>query len=217
MAKVYGPLGGTMASGALGKAVVYGNWRGIAWARAYRVPQNPRTPAQQALRAVHALAVATWKGLAAKIKGSYNVMAEVARASTGVGGKAATKMSGYNLFVGLFRRATRYPMEGFVCDLVVNPDSSLTFGVTPGPASFPPNVQVHYSAKPWGKWQRATGVYSGAGAIYNVPAPYVDLPVGVAPDDLAVIVDAVNNTTGAKVFLVGNFTDGKLVENMVCP
>jgi hypothetical protein len=206
-----------MASGALGKSVVYGNWRGIAWARAYRIPQNPRTPAQQAVRALQALAVSLWKGLAPKIKGAYNVMAEVARASTGVGGKAATKMSGYNLFVGLTRRSTRYPSELSVCGLTVNVDNSLTFAVTPGPGATPANVQVHYAAAPWSKWQRATGTYSGAGLVYNVPAPFVDLPVGVTADEIALVVDANDNATGAKVFLASNFTDGKLVQNMACP
>jgi hypothetical protein len=206
-----------MASGALGKSVVYGNWRGIAWARAYRVPQNPRTPAQQVVRALQALAVSLWQGLAPKIKGAYNVMAEVARASTGVGGKAATKMSGYNLFVGLVRRATRYPAEGFVCGLTVNVDNSLAFGLTPFGGPWPQNVQVHYAAAPWSKWQRATGVYTGAASNYVVPAPFVDLPIGVSADEIALVVSASDNATGAKVFLASNFTDGKLVQNMACP
>lgn len=217
MAKVYGPLGGTMASGALGKSVVYGNWRGIAWARAYRIPQNPRTPAQQAVRLLQAQAVAFWKGLEARIKGGYNVLAEVARTSTGVGKTSASKMSGYNLFVGLVRRAANWPAVGQVCDLAVNPDHSLTFGLTPFGGPWPLNIQVYYAAAPWSKWQRATGVYSGAGAIYDVPAPFVDLPAGVTPDDIALVVDGRNNATGAKQFMASNFTDAKLVQNMVCP
>jgi hypothetical protein len=217
MAKVYGPLGGTMASGKLGKAYVYGNWRGIAWVRAYRVPQNPQSPAQQAVRAAQRAAVQAWKILSRFVKGAYNVFAEVGRSSSGPGGKRATKMSGYNLFVGLVRRLDRFPFEGPICGLTVNPDFTLDFGLLVPPPVLPVNAQCYYAARPWAKWQRATAIWDSGTSRYHVPAPFVDLPVTATADVVAVVVVGNDNTTGAKVFIASNWTDAKVVENVACP
>jgi len=218
MAKVYGPLGGTMASGKLGRCVVYGNWRGIAWVRAYRIPHNPRSPLQQAVRLAHKLAVQAWKSLDAKVKGAYNVMATVAKTSTGQGGRNGRKMSGYNLFVGLSRRSDLWPDGTAICGLALNPDMSFGFDVLAGAPAAAQPVQVHYSARPWFKWNTATGNFDPATTPkFKVPAPFVDLPVGATADDLAVVVDISDPTTGAKVTLGSNYTDGKLVSNIACP
>jgi hypothetical protein len=50
MAKVSGPLLSLAASGAIGKSIVFGDWRGVKYARQHVVPANPRTTAQQSTR-----------------------------------------------------------------------------------------------------------------------------------------------------------------------
>jgi hypothetical protein len=218
MAKVYGPLGGTMASGKLGRAFVYGNWRGIAWVRAYRIPHNPRSPLQQAVRLAQKLAVQAWKTLEARVKGGYNVLATVAKSSTGQGGRNGRKMSGYNLFVGLSRRSDLFPVQTYVCGLALSPDGSLTLGVVTATPTVAQSCQVHYSARPWFKWNTATGNYTfDTYGHITVPAPFVDLPTGSSADDIAVVVDIVDPTSGAKSVLASNYTDGKLVHNEACP
>lgn len=50
MAKLTGPLLSFGSRGQIGKSMVTAKWRGIAYARQYTVPANPRTTAQQANR-----------------------------------------------------------------------------------------------------------------------------------------------------------------------
>lgn len=55
MAKLTGPLLSFGAKGQIGKSMVTAKWRGIAYARQYVTPANPRTTAQQANRTRFAL------------------------------------------------------------------------------------------------------------------------------------------------------------------
>ena len=87
MAKVTAPLFGFSASGRLNKALVYGSWRGIKYARMYAVPSNPRTPAQIAHRALFSAAVADWKELSPAEKDNWNQQA------------SGRPLTGFNLFV----------------------------------------------------------------------------------------------------------------------
>lgn len=50
MAKVKGPLLSLGASGQIGKAIVFGDWRGVKYAREHVVPANPRSTAQTLTR-----------------------------------------------------------------------------------------------------------------------------------------------------------------------
>lgn len=52
MAKVKGPLLSLGASGQVGKSIVFGDWRGVKYAREHVVPANPRTTAQTLTRNV---------------------------------------------------------------------------------------------------------------------------------------------------------------------
>lgn len=52
MAKVKGPLLSLGASGQIAKSVVFGDWRGVKYARQHVVPANPRTTAQTLTRNV---------------------------------------------------------------------------------------------------------------------------------------------------------------------
>lgn len=50
MAKTKGPLLSLSASGQIGKALVFGDWRGVKYAREHVVPANPKTTAQTLTR-----------------------------------------------------------------------------------------------------------------------------------------------------------------------
>jgi len=50
MAKVKGPLLSLSASGQIGKAIVFGDWRGVKYARQHVTPANPQTTAQTLTR-----------------------------------------------------------------------------------------------------------------------------------------------------------------------
>lgn len=69
--------------------VIYYNVKGHQYARAFSIPRNPRTVAQQRNRATFAEAVKLWQGLSPEEKSYYNLMAE---------GKPA---SGYNIFISM--------------------------------------------------------------------------------------------------------------------
>lgn len=61
MAKLTGPLLSFGAKGAIGKTLVASKWRGVAYARQYVIPSNPKTLAQQKVRSTFALLREMWK------------------------------------------------------------------------------------------------------------------------------------------------------------
>lgn len=76
MAKVKGPLFGFRARGQLGKSLVFGDWRGVSYARQLVTPANPNTEAQQDTRGVFAYLNRLWKVLPAAVQ---DVWTEYAR------------------------------------------------------------------------------------------------------------------------------------------
>jgi len=54
VAKLKAPLLSMDARGSIGKSVVFGNWRGVNYARQHIVPSNPKTAAQTITRGVFA-------------------------------------------------------------------------------------------------------------------------------------------------------------------
>ena len=63
MAKVQGPLLSMGGQGQIGKSMVFGNWKGIQYARRYVIPANPNTTGQQLTRSVFRAADQQWKYL----------------------------------------------------------------------------------------------------------------------------------------------------------
>lgn len=60
MAKVKGPLLSIDARGQIAKAIVFGSWKGIPWAREWFIPQNPNTYEQQWVRTMFSQGVDAW-------------------------------------------------------------------------------------------------------------------------------------------------------------
>lgn len=88
MAKLTGPLLSFGADGQIGKAMVTAKWRGIAYARQYTIPANPRTTAQQANRARFAFFREQWKLAPALVRNTFDAFA------------TGRKFVGFNAFVG---------------------------------------------------------------------------------------------------------------------
>jgi len=88
MARVVGPLFSMSASGTIGDAVTYGNWKGIPWARVWFVPFNPQSVKQTNVRGALTLLVNLWQTLTDGTKIAWNEFAE------------GSKKSGFNQFVG---------------------------------------------------------------------------------------------------------------------
>lgn len=87
MAKVTLPLMGVSASGTIGDALTFGNWKGINYARERVIPANPRSTAQQAQRGLMAFVVKAWQLAPASVQNPWLATAR------------GTGMTGFNLFV----------------------------------------------------------------------------------------------------------------------
>lgn len=61
MAKVGGPLHSSIAVGQVAKALIYNNWRGIAYVKGYKGPANPATAAQLAIRSFMTTCAQAWQ------------------------------------------------------------------------------------------------------------------------------------------------------------
>jgi len=72
MAKLTGPLLSLGAKGQIGKTLVASSWRGIATARQYVVPANPRSTAQQDNRTRFSFLQSLWKFLPSAALTAYD-------------------------------------------------------------------------------------------------------------------------------------------------
>lgn len=61
MSKVTAPLFGFKASGQVGKAIVFGSWRGVDYVRQHVTPANPQTTSQTTTRTTFATLREMWK------------------------------------------------------------------------------------------------------------------------------------------------------------
>lgn len=86
MVKLIGPAHSFGASGKLA-SMVFGNWRGIDWARELVIPANPQTAQQVNIRTALTLAVAEWQAQSSGEKLLWDQAA------------AGQPYSGYNLFM----------------------------------------------------------------------------------------------------------------------
>jgi len=105
MVKVTSVLG-LKFSGQLGKTVVFANWKGVDYMRAYAEPSNPNTPAQQAVRGSFTNAVDKWHTFNTVQRGAYGYLA------------SGEKYSGYNLFVSRWQKRTPAQRSAYVAPYV---------------------------------------------------------------------------------------------------
>jgi hypothetical protein len=114
MATVKSPLFSLDASGTVGKAIVYSNWKGRAYVREHIIPFNPQSTEQVNLRTAFTLLVAYWQTLTAGNKASWNLFAQ------------ASRISGFNIFIS--RGIREYILQ---LTIAVTPTSVSVSGLPP--------------------------------------------------------------------------------------
>lgn len=130
MAKTIAPLLSFDGSGAIAKTQVYARWRGIAYARRYVIPSNPRTTAQVERRAVFSLLQAVWKFLPAGGRNPWDASA-FGRPFLGV-----NKWTGDNM--RQLAPASPAPVASDLADFIGSPGANggpAPANVTPTPAA----------------------------------------------------------------------------------
>lgn len=93
MTRVQGPLFSVTASGTIGDAIVYSNWKGLPYVRSRVIPANPRTDAQQSQRTLLTSGVSVWQNTVSPAAGSKTSWDYYA---SGLG------MSGFNRYMKAF-------------------------------------------------------------------------------------------------------------------
>ena len=71
MAIFFNPLFSVSASGKFANTVVFGNWKGINFAREYVIPGNPSTTQQQQIRGYFKTAANAWKAENQTVKAAW--------------------------------------------------------------------------------------------------------------------------------------------------
>ena len=105
MVKLTAPMMSLAASGTLGKAITFSNWKGRAYARTRVIPSNPRSGLQTGMRAGITAAPLLW-----------NDQMDAAARALWDGGVGSEAISGFNLFTRASQKSIRNnygPIIGF--------------------------------------------------------------------------------------------------------
>jgi hypothetical protein len=199
MAVVTSPGGGTSARNKLA-GVVFASWRGIQYMRSLRTPQNPRSPFQFMARKRWWCAAMQWRGLLAVQKGYFDILAKLHVPLTNDSGPMPSGVSGtytgYNLHRFAYMRNIVPEYTGLIYGFLLETEPDrFSFSLRHNAMSLPHEglARVWYAVKPFGVWQRGTGVLAYVSP--DVAKIEVDSPVGIPPD-----------TTGATMMLAFDFT-----------
>lgn len=95
MVKLGGPAMSLDASGTIGGILTFSKWKGRPYVRTRVIPANPKSDAQQAVRACMKFLAQNWAGLSAPNKLTWDAIAD------------ANKYSGFNAFSGVNQRNWR--------------------------------------------------------------------------------------------------------------
>lgn len=110
MAKVNGPLLSIGASGSIGKTAVFGNWRGVPYARKHVVPANPRSAAQTETRDVFAWLSNVWKVAGSLWQAPWQAFAK------------GQPLTGRNAFIGKNTKVLRPATD--LSDIIISPGAN---------------------------------------------------------------------------------------------
>jgi hypothetical protein len=89
MAKVKGPLYSMSASGQIGQAMVFAEWKGIPWVRKQFIPHNMKSTDQKRVRLIFSQAVLGWQTRPGVIHEDWGAAAV----------KTGKTLSGFNFYV----------------------------------------------------------------------------------------------------------------------
>lgn len=93
MTRVQGPLFSVTASGTIGDAIVFSNWKGLPYVRSRVIPANPRTTGQVSARITLTAGVSTYQDVA-QVPEASRLSWDYYASGTG--------MSGFNRYVRMF-------------------------------------------------------------------------------------------------------------------
>lgn len=93
MTRVQGPMFSVTASGTLGDAIVFSNWKGLPYVRSRVIPNNPQYSGQVSIRNVLKAGVSAYQDDASQDSVSRNSWDYYA---------SGTGMSGFNRYIMLF-------------------------------------------------------------------------------------------------------------------
>jgi len=93
LTRVQGPLFSVTASGTLGDAIVFSNWKGLPYVRSRVIPANPQYSGQVSIRNVLKAGVSAYQDDASQDATSRNSWDYYA---------SGTGMSGFNRYIKLF-------------------------------------------------------------------------------------------------------------------
>lgn len=193
MAKVTLPLISVDASGSLGKSIVFGNWRGVRYARQHVTPAQPRTNAQVAQRNLLRWVVRAWQYLPAV---GQNGWIEAAR---------NTSLTGYNLFSK--RNLQLLNGETAISNVVVSPGQSGATNVESLSASYAAG-EISWSAT-LGSTIPGTQVVAVHVIAFVQQNPYGDFvpPVRVSSDSTSPYAGAVTVDAAEQAWVLAAFTE----------
>jgi len=93
MTRVQGPLFSVTASGTIGDAITYSNWKGLPYVRSRVIPANPKTAAQTSIRNTMTGGVSAWQDTAS-VPATSRLSWDYYASGTG--------MSGFNRYIKKF-------------------------------------------------------------------------------------------------------------------
>ncbi|MBA7707974.1 hypothetical protein ES703_116859 [subsurface metagenome] len=93
MTRVQGPLFSVTASGTIGDAITYSNWKGLPYVRSRVIPANPQYPGQVSIRDTLKAGVSAYQDDASQTADSRTSWDYYA---------SGTGMSGFNRYIMLF-------------------------------------------------------------------------------------------------------------------
>lgn len=141
MVKLTAPLFSLGASGTIGKAVTYSNWKGRAFARQRVIPNNPKSGGQVGARAMWAFITQNWDALTSAEKATWEARA------------AQTIISPFNAYTSY--NAKRFatfnaPSQEDPAAEANTPGTILTFTATGGVREVVLDIELSVAADNWG-------------------------------------------------------------------
>lgn len=167
--KLYAPMFSLAASGTIGKAVTFSNWKGRAYARQRVVPANPKSALQVSVRAMMRFLSQAWAGLGDTPQGTWADLA------------TAGNFSRFNAFVreNMQRwREFQPPTQDYPAGEAGTPPTGDLTGATGGPSYIDVAYEITAAGDDWGvilfRSDSDTFTPSRANAIAVLPAAGVD-------------------------------------------
>jgi len=141
MVKVHGPMFSLAASGTIGKAATFSNWKGRPYVRERVIPANPKSGPQIGMRAMLSFLSKEWAGLSTVEKATWEARAK------------ATVIAPFNAFTSYNQtrwRSYKGPTQSFPAAEISTPAAAPTTTVTGGIRQCELSIADGAPAPDWG-------------------------------------------------------------------